>query len=107
MERLETGAHLERFGASARTGRADADSRQHAAVGLLIGGFIGGVGAGLVRKRPVIAAPLLALGAVTPAFGALWALCPAAFLGLAALAALAGRHEDPPAEAPAYEPPSW
>ena len=107
VERLETGTHLERFGASARTGRADVSSRQHAAVALLIGGFVGGVGASLVRKRPMVAAPFLALGGAAPAFGALWALCPAAFLGLAALAAFAGRDEEPPAEAPAYEPPSW
>lgn len=107
VERLETGEHRERFDRGARLGRADADARTHTAIALLIGGALGAVGAGLVKKRPMVAAPFLLLGGVAPAVVALWAVCPSAPLVLAALVAFVGKDEAPPAEAPAYEPPAW
>lgn len=107
VERLETSAHRARFEEGARHGRADADARKNAAIVLLIAGVVGGIGAGLVRKRPMHAVPFLAIGGVVPAFGALWAICPSAPIALAALVALAGKDEEPPPEAPAYEPRTW
>jgi uncharacterized membrane protein len=107
VERLETSEHRTRFGQGARLGRADADARRNTAIVLLVAGLIGGAGAALVRRRPMVATPLLVVAGVAPAIVALWAVCPSAPLVLAALAALAGRDEPPPPEAPAYEPPKW
>lgn len=107
VERLETSEHRARFGEGARMGRADADARKHAAIALLVGGALGAIGAGLVRKRPVVAAPFLLVGGVAPAVVALWAVCPSAPLALAALVAFVGKDEAAPPEAPAYEPRTW